>query len=155
MGTAFLEVQSRGGGMLGSELPSSRKLEGSRWEPCTLREHLSETQVESWKWDFIGPVQFQVKSDLGEKSRSAGSGGVRASAVQGGFLVRQLWGSLLLGSYLHFILAAQDLLGAGGLDYKSLLIQSGPHRWVGDQQNRHRKEKTGEKGELPGRGSSL
>lgn len=40
-------------------------------------EEVPETLVESWKWDFIEQVQFQVKkkNDLGQKSKSANSGG--------------------------------------------------------------------------------
>lgn len=90
--------KSRGwaeGGCWDQNCPSRRNsLEASRWEPCALRGHLSETLVISWKWDFIGPVQFRVKCGLGEKSRSADSGRVRASVGQGGFLVRAALGIL-------------------------------------------------------------
>lgn len=49
------------GGMLRSELPSSQKFTGGVQMGTTCPERVSESLVESWKCNFIGLIQFQVK----------------------------------------------------------------------------------------------
>lgn len=75
----------------------------------------------------------QGKNGLGQKSRSANSGGMRASGVQGGFLIKAALGECqLLGWEVFCLLVILAALRPGGvvgtLDHTHLLSQNGPLR---------------------------